>query len=155
MARRRPRIVPADIKRQTHGFAESPFVIFENLRARKMSHHFLIRGSGCVSFAHHTLRSGISNRPSSSPRCAHLRMRVVSATVVPMKLPSEGGVNESLASKIGELLPAHRAQMPKNRIVAFGNFMVREVKRAALRECELHIWFCLSVTERSAGGYAR
>src|SRR6266403_4060625 len=120
-----------------------------------MSHHFLIRGSGCVSFAHHTLRSGISNRPSSSPRCAHLRMRVLSATVVPMKLPSEGGVNESLASKIGELLPAHRAQMPKNRIVAFGNFMVREVKRAALRECELHIWFCLSVTERSAGGYAR
>ena len=62
-------------------------------------------------------------------------MRVLSATVVPMKLPSEGGVNESLASKIGELLPAHRARMPKNRIVAFGNFMVREVKRAALREC--------------------
>ena len=52
-----------------------------------------------------------------------------------MKSPYKGGVNESLPSKIGELLPAHRAQMPKNRIVAFGNFMVREVKRAALREC--------------------
>ena len=52
-----------------------------------------------------------------------------------MKLPSEGGVNESLALKIGELLPAHRAQMPKKRTAAFGNFMVREVKRAALREC--------------------
>ena len=62
-------------------------------------------------------------------------MRVLSATVVPMKLPSEGGVNESLPSKIGELLPAHRAQMPKKRTAAFGNFMVREVKRAALREC--------------------
>jgi len=41
--------VPADIKRQTHGFAESTFVIFENLRARKMSYHFLIRGSGSAS----------------------------------------------------------------------------------------------------------
>jgi hypothetical protein len=27
----------------THRFAESPFVIFENLTARKMSHHFLVR----------------------------------------------------------------------------------------------------------------
>src|SRR6266581_7719150 len=135
MVRRRPRIVPSDIQGQTHGLGECPFVIFENLRARKMSHHFLIRGSGCVSFAHHTLRNSMSKRPSSSPRCAHLRMRVLSATVVPMKLPSEGGVNESLASKIGELLPTHRARMPKKRTAAFGNFMVREVKRAALREC--------------------
>src|SRR5207244_6601875 len=109
MVRRRPRIVPADIKRQTHGFAESPFVIFENLRARKMSHHFLIRGSGCASFAHHTLRSGTSNRPSSSLHCAHLRMRVLSATVVPMKSPYQGGADESLPSKIGDcFLPAAR-----------------------------------------------
>jgi hypothetical protein len=57
MARRRPRIVPSDIKRQTRGFAESPFVIFENLRARKMSHDFLIRGSGCASFARYAFRN--------------------------------------------------------------------------------------------------
>ena len=29
--------------------------------------------------------------------------------------------------------------------------MVREVKRAALRECWLHIWFCFNVTGRSCG----
>ena len=40
-------MVSSNIKRQTHRFAESPFVIFENLRARQMYHHFLIRGSGC------------------------------------------------------------------------------------------------------------
>src|SRR6266516_6420304 len=51
MVCRRPGIVPSDIERQTHRFAESPFVIFENLRARKMPHDFLIRGSGCASFA--------------------------------------------------------------------------------------------------------
>src|SRR5207245_10184443 len=57
MVRRRPRIVPSDIQRQTHGLAECPFVIFENLRARKMSHHFLIRGSGCASFAHYAFQN--------------------------------------------------------------------------------------------------
>src|SRR5437879_4491150 len=119
MMRRRPRIVASDIKRQTHGFAESPFVIFENLRARKMSHDLLVRGSGCASFVHHTLRSGTSNRPSSSLPCAHLRMRALSATAVPMKLPSEGGVDESLPSKIRELLPARGAQMTEKRTASF------------------------------------
>jgi hypothetical protein len=57
MMRRRPRIVPSDIERQTHGLAESTFVILENLRARKMSHHFLIRGSGCASFAPYAFRN--------------------------------------------------------------------------------------------------
>src|SRR6266513_5847633 len=47
MVCRRPGIVSSDIKRQTRGFAKSPFVIFENLRARQMYHHFLIRGPGC------------------------------------------------------------------------------------------------------------
>src|SRR5437899_1515536 len=58
MSRRRPRIVPSDIKRQTRGFAESPFVIFENLRARKVSHDLLIRGSGCASFTHYAVSQG-------------------------------------------------------------------------------------------------
>jgi hypothetical protein len=49
--------VPSDIKWQTHGFAESPFVIFKNVRARKMSHDFLIRGSGCASFAPYAFRN--------------------------------------------------------------------------------------------------
>src|SRR5258707_322096 len=119
MVRRRPRIVPSDVQRQTHGFAESPFVIFENLRARKMSHDLLVRGSGCASFAHHTLRSGTSNCPSSSLHCAHLRMPVLSATAVPMKSPYEGGVDESLPSKIRGLLPARNAQMPEKRAAAF------------------------------------
>ena len=56
-------MVCSNIKRQTHRFAKSPFVIFENLRARQMYHHFLIRGSGCASFAHFTLRCG------SNPAC--------------------------------------------------------------------------------------
>src|SRR5213080_1458353 len=64
MVCRRPGIVPSDIERQTHRFAESPFVIFENLRSRQMSHDFLIRGSGCASFAHYAFRSGTSNRVS-------------------------------------------------------------------------------------------
>src|SRR2546425_3466292 len=119
MVGRRPRIVPSDIKRQTHGFAESAFVIFENLRARKMLHDFLVRGSGCASFAHHTLRSGTSNRLCSSLHCAHLRMRVLSATAVPMKSPYEGGVHESLPSKIRGLLRARGAQMPEKRTAAF------------------------------------
>jgi hypothetical protein len=29
--------------------------------------------------------------------------------------------------------------------------MLREVKGAVLRDCEVHIWFCLSVTGRSYG----
>ena len=52
-----------------------------------------------------------------------------------MKSPSEGNVDESLASNIGGLFPAHRAQMPEKRTVVLGNFLLREVKRAALREC--------------------
>src|SRR4029077_17711693 len=98
MVRRRPRIVPSDIERQTHGFAESTFVIFENLRARKMSHHFLIRGSGCASFAHYALESCTSSHASWCLRCAHFRMRVPSATVVQMKSSYERGVDESLPS---------------------------------------------------------
>src|ERR1700730_16008878 len=82
MVRRRPRIVPSDIERQTHGFAESAFVIFENLRARKMSHDFLIRGVGCASFARYSLRSGISNHAWGSYHRSHSKMRTLSATVV-------------------------------------------------------------------------
>ena len=66
-------------------------------------------------------------------------MRVLSATAVPMKSPSEGGVDESLPSKIRGLIPGHGAQMPKKRTAAFGNFMLREVKGAVLRDCEVHI----------------
>src|SRR6266480_1419759 len=75
MARRRPRIVTSDIKRQTRGFAESPFVIFENLRARKMSHDFLIRGSGCASFAHYAFRETVPTAPfmPALPRAARAK----------------------------------------------------------------------------------
>ena len=52
-----------------------------------------------------------------------------------MKSPHEGGVEESLPSKVRGLLPARRAQMLEKRTAAFGNFMLREIKRAALREC--------------------
>ena len=65
---------------------------------------------------------------------AHSKLRTLSAIILPMKSPSEGGVDESPASKIRGLLPVHRAQMPEKRTAAFGNFMLREVKRAALRE---------------------
>src|SRR5207245_2482231 len=80
MVCRRPGIVSSDIKRQTHGFAESPFVIFENLRARKMSHDFLVRGSGRASFAHYAFRSGTSNRVSHHR--PHAKTRTLSARVV-------------------------------------------------------------------------
>jgi hypothetical protein len=36
-----------------------------------------------------------------------------------MKSPYEGGVDESLPSKIRELLPARSAQMPEKRTAAF------------------------------------
>jgi hypothetical protein len=36
-----------------------------------------------------------------------------------MKSPYEGGVDESLPSKIRELLPARGAQMPKKRTASF------------------------------------
>src|SRR5258708_4929816 len=119
MVRRRPRIMPSDIERQTHRFAESPFVIFKNLRARKMSHHFLIRGSGCASCARYTLRSGTFNHACESRHRTHSKMRSLSATVVQMKSPYEGGVDESLPSKIREPIFARSAPMPKKRTAAF------------------------------------
>ena len=119
MMRRRPRIRPSNIKRQTHDFAESTFVIFENLRARKMLHDFLIRGSGRTSFAHWALRSAVPDHPCGSHHCAHSKMRSLSATVVLMKSPHEGGVNESLPSQIRGLLFARSAQMPERRTAAF------------------------------------
>src|SRR6266404_7847691 len=85
MVRRRPRIVPSDIKRQTRGFAESPFVIFENLRARKMPHDFLIRGSGGASFAHYAFRSGTSNRVSHHR--AHTKTRTFLSGSCPDRSP--------------------------------------------------------------------
>jgi len=42
-----------------------------------------------------------------------------SATVVPMKSRYEGGVDESLPSKIRGLISAGNAQMPENRSAAF------------------------------------
>ncbi len=118
MVRRGPRIAPSDIKRQTHGLAEGPFVIFEDLRARKMSHHFVIRRSGRALFAHHTLRSNTFTHACWSHRRAHSKMQT-SATVVLMKSTYEGGVDESLAPKVRELLPARSAQMPEERTAVF------------------------------------
>jgi hypothetical protein len=51
-----------------------------------------------------------------------------------LKSPHEGGVDESLPSKIREPLSARNAQMPEKRTAVFCNFMLREVKSAALRE---------------------
>ena len=84
-----------------------------------MSHDLLVRGSGCASFTHHTLRSGTSNHACVSHRRAHTKMPAVSATVVLMESPYEGGVDESLPSKIRELLPARGAQMLEKRTAAF------------------------------------
>jgi hypothetical protein len=75
-------------------------------------------------------------------------LRALSATVV-LKSPDEGGVDQSLPSQIRGPLSARNAQMPEKRTMAFCNFMVREVKRAALREGWLHIWFRFNVTGRS------
>src|SRR5882724_7110389 len=119
MMRRRPRIGPSDIKRQTHRFAEGTFVIFENLRARKIAHDFLVRGLGRAWFAHWALRSAVRDHPCGSHHCAHSKMRSLSATVVHVKSPHEGGVNESLPSQIRGLLPARCAQMPEKRPAAF------------------------------------
>src|SRR5205814_1888611 len=47
MVRRRPAIVPSDIERQTHGFAESTFVIFENLCWTASSAPFCV-SVGCI-----------------------------------------------------------------------------------------------------------
>jgi hypothetical protein len=46
-------------------------------------------------------------------------MRSLSATVFLMKSPDEGGVDESLPSKIRGPLSARNAQMPERRTVAF------------------------------------
>jgi hypothetical protein len=46
-------------------------------------------------------------------------MRSLSAIVVLMKSPDEGGVDESLPSKIRGLLSARNAQMPERRTAAF------------------------------------
>jgi hypothetical protein len=46
-------------------------------------------------------------------------MRTLSATVVAMKSPYQGGVDESLPSKVRGLLPARSAQMPEKRTAAF------------------------------------
>ena len=102
-----------------------------------MSHHFVIRRSGRALFAHHTLRSNTFTHACWSHRRAHSKMQT-SATIVLMKLPYEGGVQESLPSKVRGLLPDHRAQMLEKRSALLGNFMLREVKRAALRECWFH-----------------
>src|SRR5204863_7951032 len=85
MVCRRPGIVPSDIERQTHRLAESPFVIFENLRARKMSHDFLIRGSGCASFAHYAFRSDRSSRVSHHR--AHTKTRTPLSERCPDRSP--------------------------------------------------------------------
>src|SRR6266481_3715338 len=119
MMRRRPRIGPPNIQRQTHGCTESTFVIFENLRARKIAHDFLVRGLGRAWFAHWALRSAMPDHPCGSHHCARSKMRSLSATVVHVKSPHEGGANESLPSKIRGLLFARCAQMPKKRPTAF------------------------------------
>jgi hypothetical protein len=46
-------------------------------------------------------------------------MRSLSAIVVLMKSPDEGGVDESLPSKIRGLLPVRSAQMPERHTAAF------------------------------------
>jgi len=73
---RRPRIVSSDIERQPHGFAEGQFVIFENLRTRKMSHHFLIGRSGCASCAHYTCAAVRLTTPADRTT-AHSKMRTL------------------------------------------------------------------------------
>jgi hypothetical protein len=73
--------MPSEIKRQPRGFAEGPFIIFENLRARKTSYNLLTRGSGCASFAPFTLRSGTST-PLPCCIAAHTKPRTLSTTVV-------------------------------------------------------------------------
>ena len=50
---------------------------------------------------------------------AHSKLRTLSAIILPMKSPSEGGVDESLAPKVRELLPARSAQMLEKRTAAF------------------------------------
>jgi hypothetical protein len=85
-----------------------------------MLHDFLIRGSGCASFAHYTLRSGTFNHACGSRhRYAHSKMLTLSATVVPIKWPDEGGVDESLPSKVNGLIPVRSAQMPEKRTAPF------------------------------------
>jgi hypothetical protein len=46
-------------------------------------------------------------------------MLTLSAIVVPIKRPDEGGVDESLPSKIRGLFPARTGQMPEKRRAAF------------------------------------
>jgi hypothetical protein len=79
--------------------------------------------------------TGISPLSSMSVAVAgNSKIRTLSATVVPMKSPDEGGVDESLRSGIRGLLPTRCAQMPERRTAVFCNFMLREVKSAALRD---------------------
>ena len=52
-----------------------------------------------------------------------------------LKSSHEGGFGESLPSQIRGLLSARNAQMPEKHTAVFCNFMLREVKRAAFRQC--------------------
>jgi hypothetical protein len=52
-----------------------------------------------------------------------------------LKSQHEGGVDESLPSQIRGLLSHRNAPMPEKRTAVFCNFMLREVKRAAFRQC--------------------
>ncbi len=83
-----------------------------------MSHDFLIRGWGCASFAHYILRSGTFSHACRSHHRAHSKMRT-SATIVLMKLPHQGGVDESLPSKVRGLIPARSAHLPEKRTASF------------------------------------
>src|SRR5260370_37745932 len=49
-------------------------------------------------------------------------------------------VDESPLSKISGLIPARCAQTQEKRTAAFWSFMRREIKRAVLRDCQVHIW---------------
>jgi len=58
--------------------------------------------------------------PDPGRTTAHiLRCDPLSATVVHVKSPDEGGVDESLPSQIRGLLSARNAQMPERRTAAF------------------------------------
>jgi hypothetical protein len=57
-----------------------------------------------------------------------------------MTAPLSVCLDESPLSKISGLIPARCVQTQEKRTAAFWSFMLREIKRAVLRDCEVHIW---------------
>jgi hypothetical protein len=99
--------VRSNIKRQTRGFAESPLVIFENMRARKMSQDFLIIGSGCAPLRH---CANIHDAVLGAEKRGRTPARSIDAAIIKKQIY---GCGCPLANRIYRARISFRARVPE------------------------------------------